>query len=280
MVTEDSAVKLRAEDGRSVRDDDISLFIDNLPGGTDCRHFSTENASGSTSQAANTLEALEAGSRVLLIDEDTCATNFMIRDELMARVVKREDEPITPFLERIRPLYEEQGISTILVAGSSGLYFSVADRVIQMDRYRAVDITEKAKAAVGEAACAALEGGLPLHIPDFDRRPVGQRFERARLKTTGTDEFLIDHTSVFLGQVEQLADREQTAALGYCLLYLLEYLFDGKRTLAEAVELLYGKIGAEGLEAIVPGRTVPDLALPRKQEIFACVNRYRKLRMK
>lgn len=123
VITEASAVKIRAEDGRSIKNVDISMFINDLPNGRDTRHFYTEDASGSTSQAANVIEAMEAGSRTLLIDEDTSATNFMIRDELMQLVVSRESEPITPYIDRIRELYEVYGISSILVAGSSGSYF-------------------------------------------------------------------------------------------------------------------------------------------------------------
>ena len=345
VVTDRTAVKLRAEDGRSVRSTDISLFIDGLPGGRSGKDFSTENASGSTSQAANTIEAVEAGSRVFLIDEDTCATNFMVRDALMERVVRREQEPITPFLHRVRPLYEEAGISTILVAGSSGLFFGPADTVIQMDHYLPYDITERAKAAVLEqdrnmgpdgAACTALkvaqtgitagdiygnvtEGGtgegvfarMPA-LPDFARCPKGwslseqsgereqdrgrswgrdqwknrgrgpadqNRGDRHKIKVTGDDGFLLDHEAVQLGQVEQLVDREQTAALGYALLYLEERVFDGKLTLREAVRKLYAVLEAEGPEALTPGsRAVPPLAMPRIQELFACVVRYRGLK--
>ena len=134
VITDDTAVKVRAEDGRSIRDTDISLFINNLPNGKDTVHFTTEDASGSTSQAAGVVEAMEAGASLLLMDEDTSATNFMIRDELMQRVIHRDMEPITPFLDRIRELYDGYGISTILVAGSSGAYFHIADHIIQMDR--------------------------------------------------------------------------------------------------------------------------------------------------
>ena len=185
-LDDETAVKLRAEDGRSIRNTDISLFIDHLPGGKRGAGFTTENASGSTSQAANTIEAIEAGSRLFLIDEDTCATNFMIRDALMEKVVRREQEPITPFLNRIRPLYEEAGISVILVAGSSGLFFEKADLVIQMDNYLPFDITERAKNAAREAAAggaaangtaaggAAARETLPP-LPDFHRCPKGER---------------------------------------------------------------------------------------------------------
>ena len=303
VVADETAVKLRAEDGRSIRNTDISLFIDHLPGGKRGAGFTTENASGSTSQAANTIEAIEAGSRLFLIDEDTCATNFRIRAALMEKVVRREQEPITPFLNRIRPLYEEAGISVILVAGSSGLFFEKADLVIQMDNYLPFDITERAKNAAREAAAggatangtaaggAAARETLPP-LPDFHRCPKGERGgnrqyggerqrdgeRRRKIKVTGIDEFLLDRESVRLGQVEQLADREQTAALGYALLYLEEKVFDGRTTLREAVEKLRELLEKEGLEALSGGgRTVPSLAMPRVQEIFACVSRYRGL---
>ena len=145
VITDDSAVKLRAEDGRSIQKADISMFIKNLPNGKNTTEFYTEDASGSTSQAANTVEAMEAGSTLFLIDEDTSATNFMIRDELMQRVVNREEEPIIPFIDRVSELYEREGISTILVAGSSGSYFHKADTVIQMKQYLPVEITDFAK---------------------------------------------------------------------------------------------------------------------------------------
>ena len=147
VITDNTAVKLRAEDGRSIQKTDISMFINDLPNGKDTVGFCTEDASGSTSQAANVVESIEAGTSLLLIDEDTSATNFMIRDELMQRVIHRDMEPITPFIERIRELYDDYGISTVIVAGSSGAYFHVADTIIQMDRYVPKDITAYAKKA-------------------------------------------------------------------------------------------------------------------------------------
>ena len=145
VITDETAMKIRAEDGRSIRQVDISMFIQNLPNKIDTTSFYTEDASGSTSQAANVAEAIEADCNILLIDEDTSATNFMIRDDLMQRVIKREHEPIIPYIERIRELYDKFGISTILVAGSSGAYFEKADVIIQMESYSAYDITEYAK---------------------------------------------------------------------------------------------------------------------------------------
>ena len=148
VVTDESAVKIRAEDGRCVNGDDISLFINHLPNRKDTTAFFTENASGSTSQAASVAEAVECGSKTLLMDEDTCATNFMVRDALMQKIVSEEEEPITPFSDRMRALYEQSGISTILVAGSSGAFFSQADTIIQMDQYEPKDVTDKVRKIV------------------------------------------------------------------------------------------------------------------------------------
>ncbi|WP_368274713.1 ABC-ATPase domain-containing protein [Enterocloster lavalensis] len=150
VITDDTALKLRAEDGRSINNVDISLFINDLPNKKDTRRFSTPDASGSTSQAAGVIEGWEAGSRVFLIDEDTSATNFMLRDELMQHIISRDKEPITPFIERARDLFVKAGISTVLVAGSSGAYFYIADTIIQMDCYVPLDITEKTKKACAE----------------------------------------------------------------------------------------------------------------------------------
>lgn len=161
VATDETAMKLRAEDGRVVRAVDIFPFINNLPDGRDTRSFSTEDASGSTSQAASTVEALEAGARTLLIDEDTSATNFMVRDALMEAVVAAEHEPITPFVERVRALWERRGVSCVLVMGSSGAFFPVADSVIQMDAYEANDITERVRAVLADARLAGTHPEAP-----------------------------------------------------------------------------------------------------------------------
>ncbi len=172
VVTNDTALKLRSEDGRFIKDVDISLFINDLPNKKDTSCFSTEDASGSTSQAAGIIEGIEAGSKVFLLDEDTSATNFMVRDSFMQKVIAREKEPITPFLERAGDLYHKAGISTILVAGSSGAFFHIADTVIQMDSYYPLDITHMVKTLCSqyplpEILCA----GIPLSqkLPDHDK---------------------------------------------------------------------------------------------------------------
>jgi predicted ABC-class ATPase len=280
VITDDTAMKIRAEDGRSIKNVDISMFIRNLPNGKNTTSFQTEDASGSTSQAANVMEAVEAGTNVLLIDEDTSATNFMIRDELMQRVVNRESEPITPYIDRVEELYREHGVSTVLVAGSSGAYFHKADCILQMKQYKPVEITELAK---GEAASYPIlstpvepyELNVPRRIvkPDASLR----RDDRIKLKT-GRDSFSINKEMVDLRYVEQLVDIEQVTALAYFLKYAQLHVFDGRRSLVEAVDQLEGLIEQKGLAAVCESRYVPSgLARPRRQEIFACINRYRRL---
>ena len=143
VVARADAVKIRAEDGRSVAGVDISGMIGDLPGGRSTENFSTTNASGSTSQAANIAEALEIGSSLLLVDEDTSATNFMIRDERMRELVRKE--PISPFIDLVRPLRDSLGVSTVVVVGGVGDYLDVADLVIIMEDYEPLDATVRAR---------------------------------------------------------------------------------------------------------------------------------------
>ena len=281
VITDDTAFKLRAEDGRSISGVDISPFIKNLPNGKDTVHFSTEDASGSTSQAANLMEAAESGSRLLLIDEDTSATNFMIRDQLMSQVITPFEEPITPFISRVRSLYTDLGISTVIVAGSSGPYFHVADRVIQMKEYVPYDITRKAKQA---AEAFPSMTGEKEPFPSFTKRrvpkpdPAIQKEDRVKLKAMGTSELMLCRECVELRYLEQLKDQEQTLALAYLLRYVEKKLFDGKKSLEEIGMLLEKQLREQGMESLFErGETIASLARPRKQEIMACINRYRRL---
>lgn len=283
VITDASAVKIRAEDGRSIKKTDISMFINDLPNGKETRGFYTEDASGSTSQAANVIEGMEAGAKLLLIDEDTSATNFMIRDELMQRVIHRDMEPITPFIERIGELYEEYGLSTIIVAGSSGAYFHIADCIVQMDRYVPRDITVHAKK---EAEAFPILSGPEKKAdkPIYQRCPgVNREFqgnERIKMKTLGKEAIQINRESIDLRYVEQLVDGEQVSALGYCIRYAEKHLFNGKTTVQKAADELEEKLQKDGLAALCESvSNVACLATPRKQEIYACLNRYRGLRL-
>lgn len=283
VVTDDCAVKIRAEDGRSIKRTDISMFINDLPNGRDTRTFSTEDASGSTSQAANVIEAVEAGAGTFFIDEDTSATNFMVRDELMQQVIHRDMEPITPFIERMRDLYEMHGISTVLVAGSSGAYFQVADTILQMDRYVPREITARAK----EAAAAYPPLELPkehAESPSFVRKPRKNpgilHKGRIKIKTMGRDGVQLNHETVDLRYVEQLADYEQLTCLGYMLKYMEETMLDGRKTVQEIVDDLMKRIEKNGFAELSGGSYIAgNLALPRRQEVYACVNRYRGLKL-
>ena len=283
VITAPTAVKIRAEDGRSIRKTDISLFISDLPNGKDTAAFETEDASGSTSQAANVIESIEAGTSLLLIDEDTSATNFMVRDELMQRVIRRDMEPITPFIERVRELYESYGVSTVLVAGSSGAYFHVADTVIQMDRYVPRDITALAKAEAGNFPIR-VDPPKPAAPPCFDRRPQPSPSfsggDRIKIKTLPREGVMVNKEVIDLRYVEQLVDSEQLTALGYCVVYALRNLLDGRRDLRRVADELEAAIDRGTLAALCGDRSgVPGLARPRRQEILACLNRCRGLRI-
>lgn len=288
VITEETALKLRAEDGRKITNTDISLFINHLPNGKDTKSFCTLDASGSTSQAANIVEGIEAGSRLLLIDEDTSATNFMVRDDLMQRVVAREKEPITPFLERASDLYEQAGISTILVVGSCGSYFYIADKIIQMDSYQAVDITDGTKELLKSYPAPAVTAP-GFHLPSGRReidlsgsvqkrktyRGDGYVKERLKIKRMGKTAFSVGKENLDLRYVEQLVDEEQTQTLAYLLRYAKEHYGEGKNDVSSVVKALERILKAKGLAGICDGGNVPSgLAMPRVQEIFACFNRY------
>lgn len=280
VITDDTAVKLRAEDGRSIKHTDISMFINNLPNGKDTVSFYTEDASGSTSQAANVIEAMETGSSLFLIDEDTSATNFMIRDELMQRVVNRNKEPITPFIERARMLFEQYGISSIIVAGSSGSYFHIADLILQMNQYVPFDITDFAKQEAKAFPLPDYDHLAVPDIPDYKRIPKPNSAFRSqgkcKVKTLGKDAVQINRETIDLRYVEQLADSEQTTALGYIIKYLESNAIDGKKNLQTLVDNLYQTFEQNGISNIAPNT---NMALPRRQEIFAALNRYRSLKL-
>ncbi len=280
VITDSSAFKLRAEDGRSITGVDISPFIKNLPNGKDTVHFSTEDASGSTSQAANLMEALESGSRLILIDEDTSATNFMVRDQLMARVITSGEEPITPFISRVRGMYEELDVSSVIVAGSSGAYFHVADTIIQMKEYVPYDITRRAKDAAKDYAGELSENGFPSYNDRRCPKPdmALEKDDRIKIRTSGTNELSLSKESVELRYLEQLKDQEQTAALAYLLKYAELKLMDGKKSLKQMGDMLEEQLSENGLESLFDrGEVSAQLARPRKQEILACINRYRRL---
>lgn len=218
----------------------------------------------------------------MLIDEDTSATNFMIRDELMQLVIRRDMEPITPLIDRIRELYEQYGISSVIVAGSSGAYFHAADSIIQMDRYVPRDITAYAKKEA-ERFPVLIEPRETAKKPAFERKIRPSREfkdnDRIKMKTMAKDGVMINKEMIDLRYVEQLADSEQLTALGYCVSYAQKRIFDGRRTLCQAVDELEAVMNEQGLSAICESRSsIASMARPRRQEIFACFDRYRSLK--
>ena len=281
VITDESALKVRAEDGRAITSTDISLFINNLPNGKDTVKFNTENASGSTSQAANIIEAIEGKAKVLLIDEDTSATNFMIRDDIMQQLVVKEKEPITPFIDVAKSLYKRLGISTILVAGSCGDFFDIADLVIQMDSYEPYEVTAKAKEL--SRGKISLRDDLDIHI-DFERvlskGSISEGPKGIKIKTLGKDGLSINRENIDLKSVEQIVDSEQINTIGMTIKFI-EDKYSGKDLTVEKIvdeiekNLTKNLIGIDNTKG---GNG--SLAMPRKQEILCAINRLRTLKIK
>jgi len=294
VVTDPATVKIRAEDGRSVASVDIQNFIDRLPlrpgeaAPRDTRSFSTTDASGSTSQAANIAEAIEAGARGLLLDEDTSATNFMVRDARMQALIAPEDEPITPFVDRVRALYDELGLSTVLVMGGSGDYFGIADAVIELKSYRPIDVTERAREIARSATDERrAEPATAIHRPT-DRALLATSFDARRgrrdvkFSSRDCEEILYGTTEIDLRAVEQLFDASQTRAIAGAIHLAATRFVDGERSLGEVLEAIEAVFNEEGLDVLDPfhrkNRHPGALARPRRFEIASAINRMRTLR--
>lgn len=286
VLTDQRAVKVRAEDGRRVEKVNISPFISMLPSGKDTRSFSTEDASGSTSQATNIMECLEMGASCLLMDEDTSATNFMIRDARMQALVTKGKEPITPFIDKVRQLFEEKRVSTILVLGGSGDYLDVADHVILMDHYIPSDVTQKAKQIAKQFQLERQSEGGQLFGDITERIPFPQSFDPSRgnkekAEAKGRTSILLGKEMIDCSALEQLVDTSQTRAIALVMRWLKEQA-DGQKTLHQLLKELFDLVQKEGLDAISPyvGKHPGDLALPRIFEVAGAVNRLRSLRIK
>jgi predicted ABC-class ATPase len=283
VVTNPNAVKIRAEGGRSVQRVNITPFISKLPFGKETDSFSTDNASGSTSQAANILEALEIGADVLLIDEDTTATNFMIRDHRMQELVSKRNEPINPFIDKVRSLYRDHRVSTLLVVGGSGDYFDVADRVIRMTEYKAEEVTEEAKEIAERFETGRVsEGGdffgiLTERIPVKDSINSSYGKRKARVSHKGLHSITFGKNLIDLGAVEQIVDSSQTNAIGDAIEYSKRYM-DGVKTLREITSIVMMDIARSGLD-VLKKKVVGDHAEFRKLELAAAINRLRTLQV-
>jgi predicted ABC-class ATPase len=283
VVTIPEAYKIRSEDGRRIEKVNITSFITNLPFGKDTTQFSTENGSGSTSQAANIMEAVEIGSKLLLIDEDTSATNFMIRDERMQELVSKEKEPITPFVDKVRQLYNDYNVSTILVMGGSGDYFDVADTVIMMDAYTPHDVSATTQEIIQKHETKRQEEGGTHFGPVVGRTPKAQSFDASRGKrdvkidVKGLHTLIYGTKTIDLSGLEQLVDRSQTRAVGDIILYYSRKYAGREYTLREGLEILFGELQKHGLDLLSP-RKMGNYAMPRIFEVAAAINRMRTLK--
>ncbi|TCT23335.1 putative ABC-class ATPase [Melghiribacillus thermohalophilus] len=283
VLTDPAAVKVRAEDGRKVTTVNISPFINHLPHGEDTVHFSTDNASGSTSQAANVMEALEAGAKTLLIDEDTSATNFMIRDERMQELVVKEKEPITPFIDKIKQMKEELDVSTILVMGGSGDYFDAADEVIMMDQYLPLNVTKKAKEIAEKYPYQReKEGGESFgQLPRRRFLPGSlnsQKGKKSKVQAKGLSKIVMGRHEIDLSQVEQLVDSSQTRMIAEIIHFLeRRNRLEKNISLAELLDQVEKQMDTEGLSSFTPrpDEHPGEIARPRRFEIAAAFNRIR-----
>lgn len=288
VVSLDKSVKIRAEDGRRVEKVNINPFINNLPHGGDTVQFSSDDASGSTSQAANIMEALEIGAKNLLLDEDTSATNFMIRDVRMQKLVAKDKEPITPFIDKIRSMYEDHGVSTILVVGGSGDYFDVADRVVMMDHYKPYDVTGEAKEiARSYRTMRDLEGGesfgdILKRIPS-SKGLDPRKGKKKKIKMRGLTELQYGTNDILLQDVEQLVDESQTRAIGEAIFYAYRTYMESGWPLKQVIDKVIEDIDDKGLDILSgfkneehPG----DFARFRPFELAAALNRLRSFSIK
>ncbi|MCP4867373.1 MAG: ABC-ATPase domain-containing protein [Proteobacteria bacterium] len=284
VVADAAAVKVRAEDGRAVAGVDISPFINGLPGGMDTSTFSTPDASGSTSQAASIVEAIEAGASALLLDEDTSATNFLIRDRRMQELVHKGAEPITPLVDKVRQLHRDHGLSALLVMGGSGDYFDVADTVIGMEAFVPWDATARARAIATEHRTDRVAEGGETFGELRRRRPRADSLNPRRgkrdvnLRSRGTRSIEFGRDEIDLSAVEQLVDGGQTRAIAETLEFARSTLLDGARDVAAVLDAVDAAIAARGLDA-VQSRPAGDLARFRRFELAAALNRLRSLRI-
>ncbi len=285
VITNPKALKIRSEDGRRIEKTDISPFISNLPFGKDTTGFSSDDASGSTSQAANIIEGLELGSRVLLIDEDTSATNFMIRDHRMQELVSKDREPITPFIDKVDQLYRDFGVSTVMVMGGSGDYFDVASRVICMTEYLPYDVTDEARRITRQHRLKRNPEGGKQFGRVTERIPLAESFKARRGKrevkiaARGLKSISYGTTTIDLDSLEQLINASQTRAIGDAIYYATRYI-DENRTLKQVVAAVRKDLLSSGLDTIsLSHKPRGDYAEFRDLEIGAAINRMRTLAM-
>ena len=274
VITHPEAVKVRSEDGRTITGVDISPFIKNLPMGKSTDFFSTENASGSTSIAANIIEALEVGAKVLLLDEDTTATNFLIRDALIQKLIPSEKEPITPFIDKVKNLYKDYNVSTIIVIGGCGDYFAVADNVISLENYKIFDKTKEAKKIIDQFDYKREGenknfGRINQRIPSFSSIDFKEKF-----KIRGKNEIIIKRKSIDLSAIEQIMEENQLKFIASALKYLIKLQMKEKVHLNELLNIFENEFRKNGFK-LFNKEPSGDLTFIRKIEIACAINRIR-----
>ena len=291
IVTRDDAVFTRAEEGRSIRQVNISPFIRQLPNGKKTENFSTDNASGSTSQAASIVEAIELQSHLLLFDEDSCATNFLYRDELIKKILDKKNEPIKPLYTCIRSLWKQHKISMIFVVGGLGSFLQKADTCLLMDNYQCKDITGKARKSLGEIIeedqdHLIFSSNRPLSSQNFDPSYTNQRLKKTipiRIKDLRNAPRQLEYGMdlINLEALPQIAEAPQMRSIGYCLLTIKQQMCDNSnkpQTIYDWLQWLTKKLDQEGLPCLQT--TYPGLSSrPRLYEIAAAINRIRSLRI-
>ena len=280
-------VKIRAEDGRGIQGVDISPFINNLPNKKSTTFFSTQNASGSTSQATNIIEALEVGAKVLLMDEDTSATNFLIRDKRMQKLIPSEKEPITPFIDVAKELYQQCDVSTIIITGGSGDYIDIADTVILMDQYTPIDITTKAREIADQYPFTHIrEFNKTINIPS--RIVLGHSMDpiksgdRIKISSYNTG-IQFGRAQIELMWWEHIVDKNQYDTIGDILYYAMKkgYIND-TNSIPWILQKIEEDINKKGLDSIHEeiSFTWNYYCEVRKIDMAAALNRLRSLRIK
>ena len=288
IVCREDAVFIRAEEGRSICNVNISSFINRLPNGQSTEQFCSDNASGSTSQAASIVEAIESGSQLLLFDEDTCATNFLLRDELIQQVLDSEKEPIQPLYSTVRSMYQQQNVSMIFVVGGLGAFLQKADTCLLMDNYQCKDITQRVRKKLGgiindNNSFSDSVSERYLAKDNFNPEYINQRLNKIipkRIKDLRNAPRQLEYGMdlINLEALPQVVESPQVLSIGYCLLMLRKAIHEQEeiRTINAWVQWLIEEIEQQGLtvlQAEYPG----TLSLPRKYEITAAINRMRSL---
>ncbi len=278
VITHPKTVKVRSEDGRAITGVNISPFINDLPMNKSTSFFKTENASGSTSIAANIIEALEVGAKVLLLDEDTTATNFLIRDFRIQKLIPKDKEPITPFIDKVKKLYEEYKVSTIIVIGGCGDYLAVADKVISLENYKVFDKTEEAKKIISEfPIIRKIEGN---NFGKFNNRKIlTKSFNLNKVKIKGKKEILLGKEIINLTFIEQIIEETQTRFIAEVIKFLYKEYSNNEIFLYEAIKNFERSFKEKGFKTF-NFEPSGDLAISRIFEISAAINRYRKLIVK